>query len=235
MDHAGSRASTSLPGPPRTSAPTATTVPGWESLAAQATVARLGVYGAPGDARPQLVLDNPWRVVPNDPASAVPQVFLVERQRADGWIQVLLPVRPNGTSGWLRAGGVALMPIGYRITVQLGTHRITVYDQGAAIYEGPVAVGARVTPTPTGHYYIRVLLKANNPNTVYGPFAYGLSSHSDALSSFDGGDAEIGLHGNNDASVLGRDVTHGCIRMDNDEIVRLAASLPLGTPVDVEP
>ena len=90
-----------------------------------------------------------------------------------------------------------------------------------------------LAPTPTGHYYIRVLIKAPNPTTVYGPYAYGLSSHSEALSSFDGGDAEIGLHGNDDASVLGRDVTHGCIRMDNTEITKLAGILPLGTPVEI--
>ena len=78
-----------------------------------------------------------------------------------------------------------------------------------------------------------MLVKAPDPNTVYGPYAYGLSSHSDALASFDGGDAEIGIHGNNDASVLGHDASHGCIRMDNQAITRLAFLLPLGTPVDV--
>jgi lipoprotein-anchoring transpeptidase ErfK/SrfK len=82
---------------------------------------------------------------------------------------------------------------------------------------------------------IRVLIKAPNPNTVYGPYAYGLSSHSDTLTSFNGGDGEIGIHGNNDASVLGHNITHGCIRIDNAEITRLAGKLPLGTPVDIEP
>jgi lipoprotein-anchoring transpeptidase ErfK/SrfK len=78
-----------------------------------------------------------------------------------------------------------------------------------------------------------VLLQAPDPNTVYGPFAYGLSSHSDTLDQFAGGDAEIGIHGNNDPSVLGHDVTHGCVRMDNAAITALAAQLPLGTPVDI--
>ena len=107
------------------------------------------------------------------------------------------------------------------------------------IYTGPVAIGAtdpplpdvgKPTPTPTGEYYLRVLLQAPDPNTVYGPYAYGLSSHSETLDSFAGGDAEVGIHGNNDASVLGTDATHGCIRMDNDAITMLAKQLPLGTP-----
>ena len=78
-----------------------------------------------------------------------------------------------------------------------------------------------------------MLLKAPDPNTIYGPYAYGLSGHSDALSTFDGGDAELGVHGNNDASVLGHDVTHGCIRMSNAKITYLAGILPLGTPVTI--
>ena len=108
-------------------------------------------------------------------------------------------------------------------------------DDGAVLYTGPIADGAPNTPTPVGHYYIRVLIKAPNPNTVYGPYAYGLSSHSDVLTSFEGGDGETGIHGNDDASVLGSSVTHGCIRMDNAEITRLASILPLGTPVDIQP
>ncbi|MDQ6781881.1 MAG: L,D-transpeptidase [Actinomycetota bacterium] len=92
---------------------------------------------------------------------------------------------------------------------------------------------ARATPTPTGLYYIRVLLQTTDPTSVYGPYAYGLSAHSDALAEFDGGDAEVGIHGNNDQSVLGRQVTHGCIRMDNAEITKLSQVLPLGTPVKI--
>ena len=92
------------------------------------------------------------------------------------------------------------------------------------LYQGDVAIGTDDTPTPTGEYYVRVKVKAIDPNTVYGPYAWGLSSHSDALETFDGGDAEIGIHGNNDATVLGHDVTHGCVRMDNDAITTLTTT-----------
>jgi lipoprotein-anchoring transpeptidase ErfK/SrfK len=78
-----------------------------------------------------------------------------------------------------------------------------------------------------------VLLRSPNPDSVYGPYAYGLSAHSDALTSFSGGDAEVGIHGNNDASVLGQSVSSGCVRMSNDGITRLTEMLPLGTPVEI--
>jgi lipoprotein-anchoring transpeptidase ErfK/SrfK len=96
-----------------------------------------------------------------------------------------------------------------------------------------VAVGAADTPTPTGNYYLYVLLQSPDPGGPYGPYAYGLSSHSDALATFAGGDAEIGIHGNDDASALGQSVSHGCVRMDNAGITELAKQLPLGTPVDI--
>jgi lipoprotein-anchoring transpeptidase ErfK/SrfK len=219
--------------PASTAVPTTRPLAPGVSLVAQATVAHLAVFDHPHATRPVRVLDNPWTVDPSVPASTVPQVFLVQTRRADGWLRVLLPIRPNGSTGWVRTSDVSVRPVAFRIRVELAAHRITVFDHLGVLYRGPVAVGKPATPTPTGHYFIRVLMEAPNPNTVYGPYAYGLSSHSDALTTFEGADAEIGIHGNNDASVLGHDATHGCIRMDNSEITKLARMLPLGTPVDV--
>ena len=222
--------------PTRTTfAATTTTLPAYAALVAQATVPHVSVFDAPNAGTPARVLDNPWLADPSQPNTAVPQVFLVESRRADGWVKVLLPIRPNGSTGWVRTSDVTLSQVAYSVRVQLRTHRITVLDDGAVLYTGPIADGAPNTPTPVGHYYIRVLIKAPDPNTVYGPYAYGLSSHSDVLTSFEGGDGETGIHGNDDASVLGSSVTHGCIRMDNAEITRLASILPLGTPVNIQP
>ena len=205
-------------------------------------VTKVDVFAKPSTKDPAREFDNPWLYDPTVPTSKVPQVFLVKQQRGDGWVQVLLPVRPNGSTGWVKSSDVTLTANPYRIDVQLGDHTITVNKGSDVVYTGPVAVGAtdpplpdvgKPTPTPTGEYYLRVLLQAPDPNTVYGPYAYGLSSHSETLDSFAGGDAEVGIHGNNDASVLGKNVTHGCIRMDNAAITMLAKQLPLGTPVSV--
>ncbi len=197
------------------------------------TVPKVAVYDAPTDSDPARVLDNPWQVDPDYPEALVPQVFLVTQQRKDGWVQVLLPVRPNGSKGWVKGSDVTVSPNPYHIEVSLGDHKITVSRGNDLIYTGTVAVGAPETPTPKGEYYLRVLVQAIDPTTVYGPYAYGLSSHSDVLETFAGGDAEIGIHGNNDASVLGSDVTHGCVRMDNAAITMLSKQLPLGTPVEI--
>jgi lipoprotein-anchoring transpeptidase ErfK/SrfK len=218
--------------PPSAAATTQPAPASVEARTARATVPQLAVYDSPKATQPTMTLPNPWLVDPNVPTSTVQQVFLVSKEQPN-WVQVYLPVRPNGTTGWVHATDVSVIPNPYRVKVELGAHRITVSKDAEVLYQGSVAVGAPDTPTPTGLYYLRVLVKAIDPTTVYGPYAYGLSSHSDVLESFNGGDGEIGIHGNNDSSVLGSNVTHGCVRMDNDAITALTKQLPLGTRVDI--
>jgi lipoprotein-anchoring transpeptidase ErfK/SrfK len=208
-----------------------TALPAYSSLIAQPLGTEVAVHHEPDEASPSEAYPNPWQLDEN-PDHVVPQVFLVQSER-DDWVEVLLPVRPNGTTGWVRKQDVRLTPNRYSIDVSLSARQITVHDGDQVLVQEPVAIGATETPTPPGKYFLRVLLKAPDPNTVYGPYAYGLSAHSDVLDSFNGGDGEIGIHGNNDASVLGKDVTHGCIRISNDSITRLAGILPLGTPVTI--
>ena len=220
-----------------------TATPGYISYIATAksTISQVPVFDTPDTPTPSRELENPWLVDPEIPTSTVTQVFLV-KQQSPGWVEVLLPVRPNGSTGWVKSTDVTVTPNPFAIKIELGAHKITVTNADKIIYSGKVAVGAtdpplpdvgKPTPTPTGEYYLRVLLQAPDPTTVYGPFAYGLSSHSDSLDEFAGGDAEIGIHGNNDASVLGTNATHGCVRMDNAAITMLSKQLPLGTPVNI--
>jgi lipoprotein-anchoring transpeptidase ErfK/SrfK len=201
-------------------------------LIATATGTRVDIFDDPSTPEPRLRLPNPWSLQ-GSTAAPIPQVFRVTQRRRDGWVQVQLPQRPNGLSGWIPPGEVAVTQTPYRIEVSLAAHRVTVFDGTAVLYQGPVATGAPATPTPAGSYSIRVLLQSSSPASVYGPYAFGLSAHSSALTTFDGSDAEIGLHGNDDATALGRSVSHGCIRMDNGAITRLSRMLPLGTPVDI--
>lgn len=225
---------TPTPSPPPGRAPAVPpTIPAGVSVVATAGVPQLTVYDGPAPSHVTMTLPNPW-LLNNKADKPIPQAFLVTHEQP-GWIQILLPTRPNGGTGWVRSGDVSLLSDPFRIVVALSAHKLTVLEGTIVVYTGPAATGAPQTPTPTGHYYIRVLLKTTDPSSVYGPFAYGLSAHSDALTQFAGGDAEIGVHGNNDASVLGQSVTHGCVRMDNGEITKLATILPLGTPVDIAP
>lgn len=232
-----SRTSPTKPAPPTTaapSAPTTTTLPPGVSAIAQVSAPLAGVFDDPSSPQPKLTFGPTWNLDDDPSKPTVPEVFLVEEQRP-GWVKVLLPTRPNGSTGWIHSGEVRVSQNPYHIQVDVAAHQITVFNATQPIYQGPVAVGAPATPTPPGLYYTRVLLQTPDPRSVYGPFAYGLSAHSDALTTFAGGDAEIGIHGNNDASALGKSVSHGCIRMDNAAITTLSEVLPLGTPVQINP
>lgn len=216
-----------------TVAPTTTTVPPFTSTIATASVPEVQVFDAPEAPAPSRTYQNPWHVNDDPSEPTVPLVFLVEEERDDGWTRVLLPERPNGATGWIRDADFTFAPTQYHISVSLGAHQITVSNGEEVVLQEPVAIGKPATPTPPGKYYIRVLLQTTDPGSVYGPFAYGLSAHSDVLTEFSGGDGEVGIHGNNDASVLGQSVSAGCVRMSNEGITRLTELLPLGTPVEI--
>jgi lipoprotein-anchoring transpeptidase ErfK/SrfK len=195
---------------------------------AEAVVPEVAVFAEPGGSgEPAHRLAHPTEV-------GAPLVFLVEAEQGD-WVRVLLPVRPNGSQGWVRASDVTLSTHSYRIEVSLSAFRIKVFEGATVLLEEPVGVGTGETPTPGGRYFLKELLQPPDPGGAYGPFAYGLSGFSNQLTSFAGGDGVIGIHGTNDPSSLGRQVSHGCIRMSNEGITRLAGILPLGTPVDIVP
>jgi lipoprotein-anchoring transpeptidase ErfK/SrfK len=196
------------------------------STVAEAIVPKVGIYASAGAAQPDRSVDNPQ-------PSGAPLVFLVKELGSD-WLNVYLPIRPNGSTGWIKRSDVKLTQHDWRIVVELTAHRISVYQGANVFLQEPIAVGKQDTPTPGGVYYIKELLRPPNPNTVYGPFAYGLSGFSNVLTTFNGGEGVIGIHGNNDASVLGKDVSHGCIRMSNPGITTLVSVLPLGVPVQIK-
>ncbi len=162
-----------------------------------------------------------------------PRVFLV-KQRRPGWEQVYLPMRPDGVTGWVRDSAVTLAYDPYRVVVSLGAHRIWVYRYTRRIFTTKAGVGRSITATPTGTYFLVMLLKQPDPAGVYGPYAFGTSAFSHVYYHFGGGPGEIGLHGTDYPQGLGTNVSHGCIRISNASITKLAHLLPLGTPVIIE-
>jgi lipoprotein-anchoring transpeptidase ErfK/SrfK len=193
------------------------------SIVAHVKGPSVDVFSTRGAAAPAAHLANP-----NE--NGAPLVFLAISYQQD-WLEVLLPQRPNGSRGWVREQDVELTAHSYRVRVELGQHRITVWKGTKPILQEPIGVGSNRRPTPTGVYYLTELLRPPNPKGLYGPYAFGISGYSDALTSFRGGDGGVGIHGTNDPSSIGGDSTHGCIRLRNDAITRLANILPLGTPV----
>jgi hypothetical protein len=150
-----------------------------------------------------------------------------------GWAEVRLPVRPNGSTGWIRLAEVEVSEVDVAVEVDLDERELTVIERGEVVLTAEVAIGDRDHPTPTGTFSITDKLDTGDPDGPYGPFALGLSARSDVLTDFAGGDGQVGIHGTDTPATLGQPVSHGCIRVDNDTAVRLARLLPLGTPVVV--
>lgn len=193
---------------------------------AYARGAHVSVYGSESSSRARQTLANPT----GDGTLLSFLVRSLHRRRA----LVYLPTRPNGSIGWVRRSDVRIFSDPYRVRIDLRAHRLTVRRDGPIVLSAPVGVGHAVTPTPAGTYYLVSRIRPPDPGSVYGAFAFGLSAHSNVFTRFGfGGDGRIGLHGTNDPSGVGHDVSHGCIRMKNRAILRLARILPLGTPVTI--
>ncbi len=150
---------------------------------------------------------------------------------SEDWVEVYLPVRPNGTTGWVRRNELALSRNPFRIEVSTEEYRLEVFRDDELWLSTEVAIGTGETPTPLGRFYIIELLRPPDPNGIYGSFAFGLSGFSETLDSFAGGEGVIGIHGTNNPAALGSDVSHGCVRVSNETIETLAGVIPLGTPV----
>ncbi len=152
------------------------------------------------------------------------------------WLRVNVPARPNGKTGWIRKSDVHTFQHRYAIKIELGARRMTVCNAGRLIQSELIAVGQSRYPTPTGQCFTEDLLKPKGgPNGPYGPFAFGLScfSESPELEDWNGGDGRIGIHGTNQPKLLGQAVSHGCIRLSNVGITKLAKTIPLGVPVEI--
>ena len=148
------------------------------------------------------------------------------------WIRVRLAILPNGSTGWVPRGALAeFQKVHTRLVIQHSTLRATVYKRGRPIFRAIVGVGLPHTPTPRGRFYIREKLSGYWAPT-YGPRAFGLNARSATLTDWPGG-GFIGIHGTNEPSILPGRVSHGCVRMRNDAILRLFRLVPLGTPVDI--
>lgn len=180
--------------------------------------------------------------VPAETPAGVPTTFAVvgdPQVAGASWYQVVLPTRPNGATAWVRADSVTLSKTDLRLFVDLSARTLVVERDGQEVMVSDIAVGTSDNPTPTGSTFMTELIKTVDrngnptPGGAYGPFAFGLALHSDTITEFgDGGNGQVGIHGTNQPALIGQAVSHGCVRLGNDDIRQLVdLELPLGTPV----
>jgi hypothetical protein len=166
------------------------------------------------------------------------QIVLAIRARRDAngawWYELSLPGRPNGQRGWVPGDAVDLRHMADRIVVYVRERRIEVRRAAdrKLLLRGVVAVGKPAAPTPLGRdFFVQGRVIPEDP--FYGAFVLVTSAYA-KLSDWPGGGV-AGIHGTNRPDLLGKAVSHGCVRVSNDVARALERLAPLGTPIDLLP
>jgi len=155
-------------------------------------------------------------------------------QRA-GWLEVRLPQRPNGLTGWIPSSAATLSQTTYGILINVTTRRLQLYQDGKVQLDFPAGVGTTNDPTPLGHFYVMEVAAPEGPG--YGPFMLDTNAHSEAILNWEGtGDAFTAIHGpissGADAEIgsVGAAISHGCVRLHDADLAQLNR-VPAGAPV----
>jgi lipoprotein-anchoring transpeptidase ErfK/SrfK len=185
------------------------------------------VWNAPASPKAMFSLDTQNPMGRNTPML----VDGAKRRGGAAWYEVLLPLRPNGSSGWVRGGDVTLTRIDQRIDIDLSERLLSYYVHDELKERFRVGVGTDATPTGTGSFYVWVKVHYASPYQPYGIAALGLSGFSPVLSEWPGG-GRMAIHGTSSPTDLGNAVSHGCVRVLNGDLKSLLG-VPLGTPVRI--
>ncbi len=193
-------------------------------------VTHLIAYDAPGGSIIPLEF-----TVPNPHQFGGPQVLMVTNgSPEDDWVEVQLPIRPNGQTGWIDSSLYTFSQTTIRAEVNLTARSVVVYDGDEIVAQTTAVIGSAATPTPLGTFFITAK-RQNPPEEAYiGPWALALSAFSEVHETFGGGLPVIAIHGTNRPDQVGEARSNGCLRIPNNVVTLLAELVPLGAPVIIE-
>jgi lipoprotein-anchoring transpeptidase ErfK/SrfK len=170
---------------------------------------------------------NPWHQ---------PIRFPVVARSADpsgaSWVRVLLGIEPNGSAGWVPLKGLDEARVHGHIDVDMSTHTLRWYRFGRVVREFTVALGAPATPTTPGRFFVWASFPSDFSG-AYGAYVLGLSGFSSVLTDWPGG-GRMAIHGTTDPADAGHDVSHGCVRVYDPQMLKLSG-VPMGTLVRIHP
>ncbi|MGI9117405.1 MAG: L,D-transpeptidase [Gaiellales bacterium] len=195
-------------------------------------VTRVGVRPKPGGGR-LIATMAPWIGGTGNPVDLLILDGTV-MVRGVPWIKVLLPNRPNGSTGWIKQDSVVVHGNPMRIRISLSQHLLQVFRKGTIVHRVGVALGAPSTPTPRGHFAIYQKVREPSDSPL-APWALHLTAHSNVLFEFAGGPGRVAIHGARGSlwAKAGTNPSHGCIRVPDPGIGAVANLVSPGTPVDI--
>lgn len=169
-----------------------------------------------------------------DTSTIVQALAQTTHGRSASWTQVRAAGAPSDVIGWVQTNVLSRL---YAVHTWLRVNRerlaATLIRDGRVVFRAPVGVGQPQWPTPAGQFFVEVSITPTEADGVYGAFAYGTSAHSNVLTEWPN-EGQIGIHGTNEPWLIPGHISHGCIRMRNPDIERLARLMPVGTPVTIE-
>jgi lipoprotein-anchoring transpeptidase ErfK/SrfK len=174
------------------------------------------------------------RLTRRSPEGTDDLVAVIARTTDERWVQVRLPIRPNGTTGWVPASALSeLQPVATWLKIDTRAFKITLIKNGKTVFSARVGVGQSQWPTPRGQFFIRAKLeKYGGAGSAYGPVAFITSATSPTLTDWPGGGI-VGVHGTNTPNLIPGRISHGCVRLRNADILKLARLMPVGTPLTI--
>lgn len=148
------------------------------------------------------------------------------------WLRVPLTALPNGQTGWVPREALGDLHIVHtHLVIDRARFSAVLLRGGRVVFRTIVGVGQPRWPTPRGEFYVRVRLE-HFVSPMYGPVAFGTNARSPWLTDWPKGGV-VGIHGTDTPQLLPGRISHGCIRLSNSAILRLARLMPLGTPVSI--
>lgn len=156
---------------------------------------------------------------------------VVTGSESDDWLEVQLPVRPTGSTAWVKASLFDLQVSDWYVEIDVGTNQVRAWNGDELVIESTAVSGRSSRPTPVLSTYIDD--KVRGPNSAYGPWMLTLAAFSESLNRFGGGIPKLAIHGTDSPALMGQYASSGCVRVPNSVIEELAALVPVGTRVDI--
>jgi lipoprotein-anchoring transpeptidase ErfK/SrfK len=126
-----------------------------------------------------------------------------------------------------------------RLVIRLNERRVYVYQDNQPLNSYPIAVGKQGWETPTGKFQVLQMLE--NPSWQHPWNGQIVPPGSDNplgrrwIGFWTDGERSIGFHGTPNEELVGQAVSHGCIRMRNNDVQALFDQVTIGTTVIVQP
>ena len=163
-------------------------------------------------------------------------VRVLQGWEGDDWALVELPVRPNGSRGWVRTDDFNWSTVRHHVLVDVSDRLVALFDGDELVTYTRAIVGRPNTPTPALRGFLVEKLpnhSQQNASAVLGDWILMLSFFSEVLPTFSGGLPRIALHGTHIPGRVGEALSNGCIRIPNNIIEVIARTAPLGTVVNI--